>query len=268
MKNSITPEELLAVIHTDKAPIVIDVRRRAAFEEAERMIATASWRDHITAGEWAGALPNGKAAVVYCVHGQQVSQAAVALLRARGIEAHYLAGGFDAWEVAGGTTLPREEMMKHQGRDWITRENPKIDRIACPWLIRRFIDPQAVFHYAQTDWVQDIAAELEAVVFDIDDDRATFTHADELCSFDAFIRHFDIRDPALRQMAAIVRGADTARPELAPQAAGLVALSLGLSALYRDDLEMLEKGMVFYDALYSWRRNASAEIHNSIDKAA
>ena len=267
MKNSVIAEELFPQMHTDKAPIVIDVRRLAAFEKAERIIPTAIWRNHLAAGDWGLELHSQKEVVVYCVHGQQVSQATVTVLRAQGVNARYLVSGFDAWEVAGGTTLSRKEVTGHQGKQWLTRENPKIDRIACPWLIRRFIDPDAVFHYAQTDWVQEIAAETGAIVFDIDAAGTPFTHDREFCSFDAFVRYFDIHDSALERMAVIIRGADTAQPDLAPQASGLAAFSLGLSALYQDDLEMLEKGMVFYDALYSWCRYAADEVHHSLAQA-
>ncbi len=259
MKNSIVSDDLFSVMHTDKAPIIIDVRRLATFEEAERMISTACWRDHLVADDWAREIPDEKEVVIYCVHGQQVSQAAVTILRARGVKARYLTGGFDAWEAAGATTLLRKEMTAHQGKHWITRENPKIDRIACPWLIRRFIDPSAVFHYVEADWVQEIAVETGAIVFDVAGADTPFAHDREFCSFDAYIRHFDMRDAVLEKMATIVRGADTAQLDLAPQTAGLVALSLGLSVLYRDDQALLEKGMVFYDALYSWCRHASIE---------
>ncbi|WP_423907217.1 chromate resistance protein ChrB domain-containing protein [Candidatus Spongiihabitans sp.] len=259
MKNSIAVDELFSAIHTYAAPMIIDVRRLQAFEEAERMIPTAYWRDHLVTGDWAREIPDEKEVVIYCVHSQQVSQAAVAILRSQGIHARYLTGGFGAWEAAGATTLPRKAMTAHQGKHWITRENPKIDRIACPWLIRRFIDPSAVFHYVEADWVQEIAVETGAIVFDVPGADTPFAHDRGFCSFDAFIRHFDMRDAALKKMAAVVRGAGTVQLDLAPQAAGLVALSLGLSALYRDDQEMLEKGMIFYDALYSWCRNASNE---------
>jgi len=268
IKNTIEPTELFSVLHTDKAPVVIDVCRPQAFEEANRMIAGSFWRDHMTAADWARDLPVGKDVVVNCVHGHNVSQMAVALLRAEGVNARYLNGGVMAWEAAGGATVSREKIADYHGSHWVTRESPKIDRIACPWLIRRFIDSKAVFHYVSAEWVEDIAEETGATIFDVDAPNIEFTHDGEFCSFDAFIRYFDIRDPALNRLATIVRGADTARLDLAPQAAGLAALSLGLSAVYQDDLEMLEKGMVLYDALYSWCLNAADETHNWTGKAA
>lgn len=262
IKYSIEAAELFPVMHTDKSPVIIDSRRLLAFEEADRMIAGALWQDHQTIDKQIAVLPEKKEVVVYCVHGQQVSQAAVALLQARGIEARILVGGFDAWELAGGATISRAKSAQYQGMPWVTRENPKIDRIACPWLIRRFIDPKADIHYVAADWAQDIATELGATAFDIDAPGHTFTHDGDDCSFDAFIRYFEIRDPALDRMATIVRSADTARLDLAPQAAGLAAISMGLSAANQDDQEMLEKGLFLYDALYAWCRNASDEPHS------
>jgi hypothetical protein len=142
---------------------------------------------------------------------------------------------------------------------WITRERPKIDRIACPWLVRRFIDPEAEFLYVPTPDVKRVAQEKEAVPYDIPD--VEFSHEGDLCSFDAFLTAYRLHDPALDELAVIVRGADTGRPELAPQAAGLAAISLGLSRLYRDDHEMLDQGMVVYDALYRWCKEGKDAVH-------
>jgi hypothetical protein len=144
---------------------------------------------------------------------------------------------------------------------WITRERPKIDRIACPWLIRRFIEADAEFIYVPTEQVFRVAAETGAMPYDIPG-AEPFSHHGELCSFDAFITHYSLTDPALARLAIIVRGADTARPDLASQAAGLHAISLGLSANIPDDHAMLEQGMVVYDALYTWCRDLQHEVHN------
>ncbi len=133
---------------------------------------------------------------------------------------------------------------------WITRERPKIDRIACPWLVARFIDPAAEFLYVPAADVLGIAKETGAIPYDIP--GVEYGHRGELCSFDAFLDKHDLNDPALRQLAVIVRGADTDRLDLAPQCAGLLALSLGLSKNFADDHEMLRHGMVMYDALYAW----------------
>ena len=144
---------------------------------------------------------------------------------------------------------------------WVTRERPKIDRIACPWLIRRFVEPDAEFLYVPAERVFEVAEETGAVPYDIPG-ADPFSHVGELCSFDAFVAHYGLDDPALRRLAVIVRGADTARHDLAPEASGLHAISMGLSANIPDDHAMLEQGMVIYDALYAWCRGAAGEIHN------
>jgi hypothetical protein len=143
---------------------------------------------------------------------------------------------------------------------WVTRERPKIDRIACPWLIRRFVDPDAVFLYVPTPDVFDVAARESAVAYDLP--GATFSHVGEACSFDAFIARFELDDPGLLALAPIVRGADTDRHDLAPEAAGLHALSLGLSVIFADDQALLGQGLIVYDALYAWATKARGERHD------
>ena len=143
---------------------------------------------------------------------------------------------------------------------WITRERPKIDRIACPWLIAKFIDKDAEFLYVPNSDVLRIAKETAATPYDIP--GVEMTHVGELCSFDAFIKKYALTDPALQQLAVIVRGADTSRLDLAPQAHGLYALSLGLSQCFSDDHEMLRHGMVMYEALYAWCKSCQGETHN------
>ena len=143
---------------------------------------------------------------------------------------------------------------------WVTRERPKIDRIACPWLVTRFIDRDAVFLYVPAESVLAVAEETGAIPYDIP--GVEYGHVGELCSFDAFMRKHNLSDPALQQLAVIVRGADTDRPELAPQCLGLLAISLGLSHNYPDDHEMLSHGMIIYDALYAWLKHAQTERHN------
>jgi len=143
---------------------------------------------------------------------------------------------------------------------WITRERPKIDRIACPWLIARVIDLAPEFLYVPAADVLTVAAKTGAIPYDIP--GVELGHDGELCSFDTFLRKYDLADPALHQLALIVRGADTARLDLAPQAAGLLAISLGLSRNFPDDHEMLKQGMVLYDALYAWCRKLREETHN------
>jgi hypothetical protein len=142
---------------------------------------------------------------------------------------------------------------------WVTRERPKIDRIACPWLITRFIDKDAEFLFVPPADVLRVAQETGATPYDVP--GVEFTHVGESCSFDAFLKRYQLKDPALAAMAVIVRGADTSRLDLAPQAAGLLAISLGLSKNFSDDHEMLKHGLVMYDALYSWCRELQKETH-------
>ena len=143
---------------------------------------------------------------------------------------------------------------------WVTRERPKIDRIACPWLIARFIDVAAEFLYVPAKDVLLVAAETGAIPYDVPD--VELSHVGDLCSFDAFLKKYDLTNPALQQLAKIVRGADTSLLDLTPQSAGLFAISLGLSATYTDDHEMLKHGMVMYDALYAWCTKCQEERHN------
>ncbi len=259
---SITPQDLYARLGTAAAPLLFDVRKEAAFASGDRLIAGASRRDPARLSVWANELPHEAQAVVYCVHGHEVSQNAAAELRAAGRDAVFLEGGIEAWSAQ---KLPTRK--KHPASEqWITREMPKIDRIACPWLIRRFIHPQAEFFYVPAKRVLADAKKLNATPYDID--GVEFTHEGDRCSFDTILRIFDIRDPALDKLAVIVRGADTSRHDLAPQCGGLFAISLGMSANFPDDHEMLKHGMVMYDALYTWCRTLQGETHNWPPKAA
>ena len=142
---------------------------------------------------------------------------------------------------------------------WVTRERPKIDRIACPWLIARFIDESPEFLYVPAAEVLNVAKAQGAVPYDIP--GVEMSHVGELCSFDAFLAKYRLTDPALQQLAGIVRGADTSRPDLAPESAGLYAISLGLSHNFADDHPMLAPGMVLYDALHAWCSWCQAETH-------
>ena len=253
---SITVPELFARRRSGAAPLVIDVRKNERFREAPDLVRGALRRDPLRVADWAKTLPASASAVVYCVHGHEVSQGAASQLRAQGIDACYLAGGIEAWREAGGELAAKPAGATTR---WVTRERPKIDRIACPWLIRRFIDPEAEFLYVPTADVKRTASEREAVAYDIPD--VEFSHVGDECSFDAFLKAYRLQDPALSELALIVRGADTNRLDLAPQCAGLAALSLGLSRLYADDHQMLEHGMVMYDALYRWCKEGKQEVH-------
>jgi len=219
--------------------ILVDVRRKAAFQAAGETIAGALRRDPDAVADWRKTLPRASDVVVYCVHGHEVSQAVAQALERDGRKARYLEGGIEKW-------------MENEG--------PKIDRIACPWLISRFVDRDAEFLYVPSKQVRDVASVREAVPYDVPE--VHFTHQGELCSFDAFIKHYRLGgDPALARLALVVRGADTAKLDLAPQAPGLAAVSLGLSRIFPDDHEMLKHGMVLYDALYAWCKDGQDDVH-------
>ena len=254
---SISFGEAQLAIRERRPSLVIDVRRPQAFQAAADMIQGALWRDPGRVADWAGELPRASRVIVYCVHGHEVSQGVAKALLERGIAARYLQGGIEeGWKAAGGALDKKPSATNTR---WVTRERPKIDRIACPWLIKRFIDPGAEFVYVPSKEVLAAAGERDATPYDIPD--VHFYHEGERCSFDAFLKHYRLSDPALDRLALIVRGADTARLELAPQAAGLAAISLGLSRNFSDDHEMLGHGMVLYDALYAWCKEGQNEIH-------
>lgn len=254
MDASVTATQLQAELAGSRPPLLIDVRRTPAFRSAKDMAAGALRRDPAFVASWAKSLPGGAGVVVYCVHGHEVSQDAARALREAGTDARYLEGGLEeGWKAAGGALALKPA---HASTRWITRERPKIDRIACPWLVTRFIDEDAEFLYVPADTVRRVAAEQDATAYDVPD--VPFGHDGERCSFDAFMKAFRLSEPALARLAVIVRGADTARLDLAPQAPGLLAVSFGLSRNFPDDHELLRQGMVIYDALYTWCREGAA----------
>jgi len=253
----ISTSEVLSAIRGGEPPLIIDVRQEQSFRSATEMIAGALWRDPERVTQWAGELPRASRVVAYCVRGHEVSQGVAKVLVEHGIAAQVLEGGIEkGWKAAKGAL---DRKAAGANTRWVTRERPKIDRIACPWLIARFVDPGAEFLYVPTKEVLAAAKERDATPYDIPD--VYFSHEGERCSFDAFLKHYRLSDPALAHLALIVRGADTARLDLAPQAAGLAAISLGLSRNFADDHEMLKAGMVMYDALYAWCKGGQDEVH-------
>jgi rhodanese-related sulfurtransferase len=250
---SVSPSELYARLGTALAPMLVDVRRQEAFNADDKLIIGAYHRSPEDVSVWSNELPMGRPVVAYCSHGREVSQGVAASLRAAGIKATYLEGGVSAWNEK---KLPTRKRLDAGERNWVTREHPKIDRIACPWLISRFINPNAKFIYVPADQVSAEAGKTGANAYDIK--GAEFGHVDDRCSFDAIVRIFDIKEPALDYLATVVRGADTSRRDLAPQCDGLYAISFGLSANFPDDHEMLRHGLVIYDALYTWCRKQFA----------
>jgi rhodanese-related sulfurtransferase len=245
----VSPDDLYERLGTGKAPLLIDVRRVQAFDADDRLIIGSMRRLPEDVSSWQKALPNGRSVVAYCGHGHEVSQGVASALRNSGVEAAYLEGGIAGWKERNLPTRGKRGAVENK---WVTREHPKIDRIACPWLISRFINPDAEFIYVPANDVARVAADVGGTPYDIK--GAEFGHAGDRCSFDAIIRVYGIEDPALDHLATIVRGADTSRPNLTPQGEGLLAISYGLSANFRDDHEMLKHGMVIYDALYTWCR--------------
>ena len=251
---AVTVPQLYDALRGTAPPLVIDVRRREAYLEDTKTIAGALRRDPEHVEAWLHALPQAGTVVVTCVHGHEVSQNVAKALAAAGRAAFFLEGGFAHWQEAGGAC---DAKPAGAATRWVTRERPKIDRIACPWLVSRFVDRDAEFLYVPAAEVRDAAKAREAIPYDVPD--VHFSHDGELCSFDAFVKHYRLSDPALQRLAAIVRGADTGRLDLTPQSAGLAAISLGLSRNFGDDHEMLKHGMTVYDALYTWCREGQDE---------
>jgi rhodanese-related sulfurtransferase len=234
--------------------MLLDVRRPDAFDTDDKMIVSAIRRPPDDIGTWTKELPSGRPVVIYSGDGSKVSEGMAASLRAGGVDAAYLDGGLSGWLEM---NLPtRRRLPGRADNTWVTREHPKVDRIACPWLVSRFINPAAEFLYVLPDRVTAVADETGGIPYDIK--GAEFGHVGDRCSFDAIIRIFDIKDPVLDRVATIVRGADTSRLDLAPECEGLYAISIGLSANFPDDHEMLSHGLVVYDALYAWCRKALA----------
>jgi len=229
----------------DFPPItLIDVRRQDAFARDPVVIPGALRRLPEALAEWVADVEPWRPVVVYCVHGHDVSQNAAAALRDRGIGARHLDGGIEGWRALGLPVTPYAPPSR-----WVTRARPKIDRIACPWLVRRFVDPAAEFAYVAAGDVLRHAAAHDATPFDVPD--VAYGHVGDRCSFDAFISRHALDDAALAQLARIVRAADTGTPDTAPEAAGLLAMSMGLSTLFADDHAMLRAGMLVYDSLYA-----------------
>jgi rhodanese-related sulfurtransferase len=260
-----TPHALALQLLSHDAPLLIDVRKTESFIASEYTLPGALRRDPLLLDSWARTLPDATSVLVFCVHGQEVSQTTATALRQLGINALFLQGGIEQWRVQ---NLPLDAKPAGGSTRWVTRERPKIDRIACPWLVRRFVDAQAQFFYVPPTQVRTLGQTEKATPYDVNADIADtcFTHDGVLCSFDAFIKIYHLgTDTALAKLAVIVRGADTDRLELAPQAAGLLAVSLGMSRSLTDDHAMLETMMPVYDALYAWCRDAVAgtdEKHN------
>ncbi|WP_315919748.1 sulfurtransferase/chromate resistance protein [Mesorhizobium sp. SP-1A] len=259
---TISPEKLARLIGTPNCPALIDVRIDEDFASDPRLIPGSVRRPHDRVREW-GASIESPSVVVTCQGGKKLSEGVAAWLRQMGKPAEALEGGYDAWIAAGLPAVPAARIPPRDAAGktvWVTRSRPKIDRIACPWLIRRFVDPEAAFLFVAPQEVTAVGERFAATPFDIE--NVFWSHRGDFCTFDVMVQEFDLATEPLRRLAAIVRAADTARLDLTPEAAGLLAASLGLSRMYSDDLAQLEAGMVLYDAFYRWCRDATDETHN------
>ncbi len=254
---SISTAQLARLIGLPDAPLILDVRLAEDFALDPCLIPGSQLMSHLAVDAAAPDLI-ARDAVVVCQRGKKLSEGAAALLRLHGIAAEVLEGGFEAWRAAGLPAVPVAAIPRNGL--WVTRHRPKIDRIACPWLIRRFIDPKARFLFVAPAEVPGVAERFEATPFDIE--GVHFSHRGAGCTFDALLDDFALHTPALDRLAVVINAADTDRHDLSPQAAGLLALSVGLSRQFRDDLEQLEAGMAMYDALYRWARDGFDEGHD------
>jgi rhodanese-related sulfurtransferase len=232
---SISPQDLWNAIATPCAPQIVDVRRRDAYEQSPHLLPGAVWRDAGKSHEWSGEFDRARPLVIACKGGHEMSQSTVAQLRTDRIDARVLEGGYEGWAKASLPFVAKVELDRlvlKRPSLWVTRRRPKIDRIACPWLIQRFLDSQARILFVDPDQVPNVARESGGVPFDIKD--VELSHVGERCSFDTMLKLFGLEgEPSLARLALIVRGADTARPDIAPEAAGLHAISLGCALLPR-----------------------------------
>jgi len=264
----ITPSQLSKLIGTPNAPMIVDVRTKEDFS-LDPFLIPGAVRHSFEDAYSLELLPDMDRAVVYCQKGLKISQGFAALLRLRGIEAETLMGGQFAWRDASLPMVMAERLpaqVESCGTRWVTRQRPKVDRIACSWLIKRFVDPKAEILFVAAGQVMNVAERFSAVPFDVE--GAFWAHRGELCTFDVIIEELGIATPALLRLATIVRGADTARLDLAPQCAGLLAASLGFSRMFKDDLQQLNAAMALYDSFYRWARDAVDEEHHSSEASS
>ncbi len=259
--NEITPIQLMRLIGTPAAPVIVDVCVDPDFAEDPRLIPTSFRAAHTDMPALVERL-NQRGVVVTCQKGKKLSQGVAAYLRHEGIAAEYLQGGIYGWRDAGLPLIPAAALPAacNGSTLWVTKQLPKIDRIACPWLIRRFVDPAARILFVAPNEVADVADKFGATPFDVE--GVFWSHRDDNCTFDTLLAELKLETDALMRLATVVRAADTNRHDLAPEAAGLLAISVGLSRQYKDDLQQLEAGMLLYDALYRWARDGADETHS------
>ena len=257
----ITVSQLAKLIGTPDCPVLVDICIDEDFAEDPCLIPGAFRHSHKDVDALCEKL-NGRKVIIVCQKGLKLSQGLAAVLRCHGINAESLEGGVYGWREANLPMIPAAVIPSGFGSGksrWVTRARPKIDRVACPWLIRRFVDPSAEFLFVAPSQVDLVAEKFGATAFDME--GGDWSHEGDECTFDTMLNRFELEVPALRHMARIIRGADTGDLKLEPEAVGLTALSLGLSRMFKNDLEQLENGMLIYDALYRWARDATKETH-------
>ncbi len=260
--NEITPQQLLRLIGTPDCPTLVDISIDPDFTADPYLIPGSFRHPHTDIDSLISKL-HGKACVIFCQRGIKLSQGMAAWLRSEGIAAEYLSGGIFGWrDTPGAPRIPAAAIPAPVGGStlWVTRHRPKIDRIACPWLIRRFVDPAARFLFVSPAEVAGVAERYGATPFDVE--GVFWSHRGDHCTFDTMLNEFSLETEGLTRLAEGIRGADTDRHDLSPQSAGLLALSVGLSRQYRDDTQQLEAGMALYDALYRWARDGFDEGHD------
>jgi len=259
--NEISVQQLSRLIGLPDAPHLVDVRPAADNCAGYRLLPAARHLDAREIQNW-GPSYRGQHVIIYCRDGGARSRGAAAWLRDAGSNSETLAGGLAAWVEAKQPLLRPDRLPAYDQSGstvWVTRTRPKIVRIACPWLIRRFVDPKARFLFVPAADVPAVAEQLNATPFD--SGHGLWNDPGELCTFDVMVNEFGLATEPLLRLATIVRGADTGREELAPECAGLLATSLGFSRMYRDDIAQLNAAMALYDATYRWCRDATDETH-------
>ncbi len=260
--NEITVPQLNRLIGMPDCPAIVDVCIDPDFAEDPHLIPGSFRHPHADIPGLIARL-GGRPCVVVCQKGLKLSQGVAAWLRSEGMAAEFLQGGMFAWrDAADNCRIPAAAIPAPMGGAtlWVTRHRPKIDRIACPWLIRRFVDASARFLFVAPSEVAGVADRFGATPFDVE--GAFWSHRGETCSFDTMLDEFALHSKPLDRLATVIRGADTDRHDLAPQAAGLLAVSVGLSRQYRDDQQQLAAGLGVYDALYRWARDGFDEGHD------
>lgn len=260
--NEITPKQLLRLIGTPECPAIIDVTLPEDVAENPYLIPGAIQFPHTDVSGLVSYLA-GRRSVIVCQKGKKLSRGVAAWLASEGLASESLQGGNLGWQATADapriplSTIPAK---KNDQTLWVTRHRPKIDRIACPWLIRRFVDPHARFLFVAPSEVINVADRFEATPFDVED--VFWSHRGEFCTFDTMVDEFGLKTTALDRLASVVRAADTNKHDLAPAAAGLLAISVGLSRRFKDDQQQMLAGFEVYDALYRWARDGFDEGHD------